>query len=72
MRHWLTTEWDTASWSESTVEHAIYGSVDECVEQLVKHVRAGVHRLVLIPYRYDPDQVEIIASEVVPRLRQAV
>ena len=26
MRHWLSTEWDTAAWSESTIEHAIHGS----------------------------------------------
>jgi probable F420-dependent oxidoreductase len=72
MRHWLTTEWDTAGWSESTVDHAIHGAVDECVEQLLEHVRAGVHRLVLIPYRYEPEQVELIAHEVLPRLGQAL
>src|SRR5919205_1281207 len=26
MRHWLETEWDIASWSESTIDHAIQGS----------------------------------------------
>jgi alkanesulfonate monooxygenase len=71
MRHWLSTEWDTAGWSESTIEHAIRGSVDECVEQLLAHVRAGVHRLILIPYRYHPEQVEIVAREILPRLTQA-
>ena len=71
LRRWLSTEWDTAGWSESTIEHAISGSVDECVEHLLEHVRAGVHRLVLIPYRYEPEQVEILAQEVVPRLSQA-
>ena len=34
MRHWLETEWDVAAWSESTIEHAIRGSADECVAQL--------------------------------------
>ena len=68
MRHWLSTEWDTAGWSESTVEHAIQGSADECVEQLQAHIDAGVHRLILIPYRYQPEQVEIIASEILPKL----
>ena len=32
------------------------------------HVDAGVHRLILIPYRYQPEQVEIIAREILPRL----
>jgi probable F420-dependent oxidoreductase len=69
MRHWLETEWDIASWSESTLDHAIQGSVDECVEQLKAHVASGVDRLILIPYRYQPEQVEIIAKEILPRVQ---
>jgi alkanesulfonate monooxygenase len=72
LREWLSTEWDTAGWSESTIEHGIAGSADECVEQLLAHVRTGVHRLVLIPYRYQPEQVELLATEVLPRLALAV
>ncbi len=72
LREWLSTEWDTARWSESTVEHGISGSVDECVEQLLAHARTGVHRLVLIPYRYQPEQVELLAAEVLPLLAQAL
>jgi alkanesulfonate monooxygenase len=69
MRQWLQTEWDVAAWSESTIDHAIRGNVDECVAQLRAHVDSGVHRLILIPYRYEPEQVEIIARDVLPRLR---
>jgi len=68
MRQWLQTEWDVAAWSESTIEHAIRGSVAECVEQLRAHVATGVDRLILIPYRYEPEQVEIIAREILPKL----
>ena len=68
MRHWLQTEWDVASWSESTIEHAIHGSVEECAEQLRAHVATGVDRIILIPYRYQPQQVERIATEVLPAL----
>jgi alkanesulfonate monooxygenase len=32
-------------------------------------VASGVHRLILIPYRYEPEQVEIIARDILPRLR---
>ena len=71
MRKWLQTEWDVAAWSESTIEHAIRGNVDECVEQLRAHVASGVDRLILIPYRYQPEQVEIIAREILPRLKGA-
>jgi alkanesulfonate monooxygenase len=69
MRQWLQTEWDVAAWSESTIEHAIRGSAEECVAQLRAHVDAGVDRIILIPYRYEPEQVERIASEILPRLR---
>src|SRR5881296_4042472 len=68
MRRWLETEWDVAAWSESTIEHAVRGSADECVEQLRAHVRTGVDRIVLIPYRYEPDQVEQISQEILPLL----
>jgi probable F420-dependent oxidoreductase len=69
MRQWLQTEWDVAAWSESTIEHAIRGSVAECIEQLRAHVATGVDRLILIPYRYEGEQVEIIAREILPKLR---
>jgi alkanesulfonate monooxygenase len=70
MREWLQTDWDYASWSESTAESAIMGSVDECVEQLRKHVATGVDRLIFVPYRYQDEQLEIIAREIIPRLRK--
>ena len=69
MRQWLQTEWDVAAWSESTIEHAVRGSADECVEQLRAQVRTGVDRIVLIPYRYEPEQVELVAREILPKLR---
>ena len=69
MRHWLQTEWDVAAWSESTIEHAIRGNVEECVDQLRAHLETGVDRIILIPYRYDPAQVDLIAREILPRLR---
>lgn len=68
MRHWLSTEWDVAAWSESTIEHAIHGSPEQCVEQLRAHVATGVDRIIIIPYRYQAEQVERIAKEVLPRL----
>jgi probable F420-dependent oxidoreductase len=69
MLEWLGQEWDYAAWSESTKDAAIIGTADECVAQLRAHLDAGVQKLILIPYRYRPDQVEIIASEIIPRLR---
>jgi hypothetical protein len=31
-------------------------------------VATGVDRLIFIPYRYRPDQVELIAREILPAL----
>ena len=70
MMEWLSTEWDIASWSESTPESAIIGSVDDCVEQLRAHVATGVDRIVLVPHRYEREQIEIIARDILPKLRK--
>jgi len=69
MMEWLGQEWDYAAWSESTKEAAIYGTIDECVEQLQAQLAVGVQKLIFIPYRYRADQVEIVAREIIPRLR---
>jgi len=68
MRQWLTTEWDVAAWSDSTIEHAIRGTAEECAAQLRPHLAAGVDRIIFIPYRYQLQQVERLAREVIPRL----
>jgi alkanesulfonate monooxygenase len=70
MMEWLGKEWDYASWSESTKDSAIMGTVDECVEQLKAHLAVGVQKIIFVPYQYRPDQVEIIAKEIIPRLRK--
>jgi alkanesulfonate monooxygenase len=69
MMEWLGKEWDYASWSDSTKDSAILGTVDECVAQLKQHIAAGVQKLIFVPYKYQMDQIEIIAREIVPRLR---
>lgn len=70
MMEWLNTEWDFASWSDSTTDSAIMGTVDQCVEQLQAHLDAGVQKIIFVPYKYQPDQVDIIAKEILPRLRK--
>ena len=69
MLEWLGQEWDYAAWSDSTKESAIMGTVDECVAQLQPQLAVGVQKLIFIPYRYQMDQVEIIAREIIPKLR---
>jgi alkanesulfonate monooxygenase len=69
MMEWLGKEWDYASWSESTKDSAILGTVDECVEQLKAHLAVGTQKLIFVPYRYEMEQIETIAREIIPRLR---
>ena len=68
MMEWLTTEWDFAGWSDSTKESAILGTVDECIEQLQAHIDAGVQKIVVVPYRFEKEQIELIAEEIIPQL----
>ena len=53
---------DDASWSDSTKDSAILGSVDECVAQLKEHLAVGVQKIIFVPYRYEAEQIEIIAQ----------
>ena len=69
MMDWLNKEWDFPSHSDCKRESAIMGSVDECVAQLREHLAVGVQKIIFVPYKYQPDQVEIIAHEIIPRLR---
>ena len=47
------------------------GTVDECVEQLKEHLAVGVQKLIFVPYRYEMEQIEIIAREIIPRLKNS-
>ena len=71
MMDWLNKEWDFPSHSDCKRESAIMGSVDECVAQLREHLAVGVQKIIFVPYKYQPDQVEIIAREIIPRLRSS-
>jgi probable F420-dependent oxidoreductase len=69
MMEWLTKEWDYASWSDSTKDSAIMGSVDECVAQLREHLAVGVQKIIFVPFKYEMRQIEIIANQIIPRLK---
>ena len=52
-------------------DSAIIGTVDECVAQLSAHFAVGVQKIIFVPYNYEMDQIETIAREIIPRLKQA-
>jgi len=69
MNEWLNTEWDFAKWSKSTPKSAIMGTAEECIEQLQAHIDTGIDRIIFVPYRYEMEQVEAIARDIIPRLK---
>jgi alkanesulfonate monooxygenase len=69
LNDWLRKEWDYSEWSESSPDSAIMGTVEDCVAQLRAQLDAGVQRVIFVPYRYEMEQAEIIAKEIIPRLR---
>ena len=70
MMDWLNKEWDFPSNSDCSRDSAIMGTVDECVEQLEAHHDVGVQKIIFVPYKYEMNQVETIAREILPRLRK--
>jgi alkanesulfonate monooxygenase len=70
MMEWLHTEWDFAGWSESTPDSAIMGTAAECIDQLHAHERVGTQRIVLVPYRYEREQITTIAREILPHFHR--
>jgi probable F420-dependent oxidoreductase len=69
MMDWLNKEWDFPAHSDCSRESAIMGSVDDCVEQLRVHIEAGVQKIIFVPYKYQMEQIEMIAREIIPRLK---
>jgi probable F420-dependent oxidoreductase len=66
IRDFIDRYFDVAPWSQSTPDSAIRGTIDDCAEQLTEHLSAGVEHIVFVPYEYDPEQVEAIATELLP------
>lgn len=71
IREFIARYFDVAPWSESTPDSAIRGTPAQCAEQLAAHLEAGVEHVVFVPHEYRLDQLELIAREVLPRLRPA-
>jgi alkanesulfonate monooxygenase len=67
----LTRNFDEPEWSRVSFESAVRGTVEQCIEQLLEHVAAGVQHLILVPCEYDDEQVDVLATEIIPKLRSA-
>lgn len=66
VRQYIDDYFDLPEWSESTAESAIRGTPEQCAEQIAEHVAAGVQHICLVPHRYEQEQVERFAAEVLP------
>ena len=69
-KDFIARYFDVAPWSQSSADSAIRGTPNDCAEQLQAHLDAGVEHICLVPYGYDIEQVERIAEEVLPALRE--
>jgi hypothetical protein len=43
--------------------------IDTAIEQLQAHIETGIDRIIFVPYRYEMEQVEAIATDIIPKLR---
>jgi probable F420-dependent oxidoreductase len=68
-RAFMDRYFDTPAWSEATQDHAIRGTPEQCAEQLAEHLEAGVRHVCLVPTDYAAEQIEAVASDVLPKLR---
>jgi probable F420-dependent oxidoreductase len=59
---------DVAPWSESTPDSAIRGTIEQCAEQLQGHLDAGVEHVVFVVQDYEEEQLEQIATELLPAI----
>jgi probable F420-dependent oxidoreductase len=66
VRRYIGEYFDVAEWSESSPDSAIRGTPQQCAQQLREHIDAGVRHIVLVPYNYEIEQVEALASDVLP------
>lgn len=66
---WLASYFDSPKWSDATPDSAIRGTPEQCAEQLAAHIKVGVQEICLIPYGYQPQQVERFVAEVLPLLQ---
>ncbi|GLK86463.1 LLM class flavin-dependent oxidoreductase [Ancylobacter defluvii] len=70
MTEWLNSEWDLSKGSLSTFDSAIVGTPAECAEQIARHIETGVKKIVFVPWRYEKEQIDLLAHEVLPLLRK--
>jgi alkanesulfonate monooxygenase len=54
--------------TKCSVDSAIKGTVEECIEQIKNYERAGVTELVFIPCDYDIFHVRELVKEILPKL----
>lgn len=69
VRPFIEEYFDVPPWSDASIESAIRGTPEQCIEQLSAHVDAGLRHAVLVPCDYDTDQLAAIAEHVLPWIR---
>lgn len=68
VREFGTSYLDLPEWSEASLDSAIIGPVDACLEQLAAQRDAGVQEVVFMPVGYDPELMERAGAEILPHI----
>ena len=53
-------------------DSAIRGTPEQCAEQIAAQIEAGVQHIVFCPFDYEAEQVQRLATEVLPLLGRAL
>lgn len=57
---------DIPPWSDCSLDSAIRGTPEQCLEQLAAQAEVGVEHVVLIPCEYEIEQVQAVAEAILP------
>lgn len=71
VRRFVERYFDVPPWSNASLDSAIRGTPEQCVEQMAEHAAVGVQEMVLMPADYDLEQVEAIGAAVLPAFSPA-
>ncbi len=65
-KEFISKTFDLPPWSHASIESALIGTKEECRTKLSKYFEAGVQEIIIIPLRYDMEQLELFSREIVP------
>lgn len=66
VKSFIAQYFDIPPWSDCSIDSAIRGTPEQCLEQLAAQAEAGVEHLVLVPCDYELEQLHAVADAILP------